>query len=99
MSQRRVARRPRRHARLAACALLLGLVALLSACADEKWALQPDGTVTPVASSALAVPAPLAVNASSNRIYVARSLTADVLVIDGATNAIIATVALAGANE
>ena len=44
-------------------------------------------------------PRGLAVNAVTNRIYVARSLTADVLVIDGATNAIIATVALAGASE
>jgi YVTN family beta-propeller protein len=41
----------------------------------------------------------LAVNAVTNRIYVARSLTADVLVIDGATHAVIATVALAGAIE
>jgi YVTN family beta-propeller protein len=44
-------------------------------------------------------PRGLAVNAVTNRIYVARSLTADVLVIDGATNAVIATVALAGAIE
>jgi YVTN family beta-propeller protein len=41
-------------------------------------------------------PRGLAVNAVTNRIYVARSLTADVLVIDGATNAVIATVVLAG---
>jgi YVTN family beta-propeller protein len=44
-------------------------------------------------------PRGLAVNSITNRIYVARSLTADVLVIDGATNAVIATVALAGAIE
>jgi len=99
MAQRRVARRRRRQARLTACVSLLGLVALLSACSGEEAVSRSDGTVTPVASSALAVPAPLAVNAVTNRIYVARSLTADVLVIDGATNAIIATVALAGASE
>jgi len=99
MSQRRVARGRRWHARPAACVLLLGLAALISACSGEEAVSRSDDTVTPVASSALAVPAPLAVNAVTNRIYVARSLTADVLVIDGATNATIATVALAGASE
>jgi len=99
MAQRRIARRRRRHAGLAACVSLLGLVALLSACSGEEAVSRSDGTVTPVASSALAVPAPVAVNAVTNRIYVARSLTADVLVIDGTTNAIIATVALADASE
>ena len=99
MSQRRVARGRRWHARPAACVLLLGLAALISACSGEEAVSRSDDTVTPVASSALSAPAPVAVNAVTNRIYVARSLTADVLVIDGTTNAIIATVALAGASE
>ena len=99
MSQRRAVRGRRWHGRLTDLVSLLGLVALLSACSGEEGTSRSDGTVTPVASSALAVPAPVAVNAVTNRIYVARSLTADVLVIDGATNAIIATVALADASE
>ncbi|TEU14375.1 MAG: YncE family protein, partial [Anaerolineales bacterium] len=91
MSQRRIARRRGPHARLTDLVLLLVVAALLSACAGEKGVSGSGGTVTPVASSALAVPAPLAVNTGSNRIYVASESPDVISVIDGASNSVVGT--------